>query len=39
MVEKYKSLKLPTMFRPDEIIQQKESRQKGETEEQGSGGR
>jgi hypothetical protein len=29
MVEKYKSLKLPTMFRPDEIIQQKESRQKG----------
>ncbi|MGA1796437.1 MAG: hypothetical protein ACMUIL_11330 [bacterium] len=25
MVEKYKSLKLPTMFRPDEIIQQKQS--------------
>jgi hypothetical protein len=31
MLEKYKSLKLPTMFRPDEIIQQKQSRQKGET--------
>ncbi|MGA1863663.1 MAG: hypothetical protein ACMUHX_01240 [bacterium] len=31
MVEKYKSLKLPTMFRPDEIIQQKELRQKGES--------
>ncbi len=26
MVDKYKSLKLPTMFRPDEIIQQKQSR-------------
>ncbi|MBN2373199.1 hypothetical protein JXL19_05380 [bacterium] len=27
MVDKYKSLKLPTMFRPDEIIQQKQLRQ------------
>jgi len=26
MVDKYKSLKLPTMFRPEEIIQQKQSR-------------
>ncbi len=29
MIEKYKSLKLPTMFRPDEIIQQKQSAVQG----------
>lgn len=29
MVEKYKSLKLPTMFRPDEIIEQKKSAGQG----------
>ena len=29
MVAKYKSLKLPTMFRPDEIIQQKQSKTQG----------